>query len=579
MTTERVIEAVGVRKHYKGGTEGAGLNGFDLEVTAGTVTGLLGPNGAGKTTAVRILSTLLELDSGTATIAGYDVRRQGAEVRRRIGLVGQYAAIDDVLTGRQNLVMFGRLNHLGHSKAVRRADELLERFSLTEAAGQAVSKYSGGMRRRLDLAASLIVAPAVLFVDEPTTGLDPAGRLEVWSAVRQLVDGGTTVLLTTQYLEEADQLANRISMLKAGKVVAEGTPDDLKTQLGSDWLDLVLADPADVPRVLRVGGTLGGRGDPGQRRTDQRAGEGPYAGARGDGQLVARGKDRTGGHYPAQTDIGRGLPAPDRGGGGGMTALGWALADSWTIARRTLVHWRMQPGIVIFNWFFPVLMLLMFGALLGGAMDFPDGESYYELLVPGIFALAMLFGLEGTMTAVTTDAAKGVTDRFRSLPMSSAAVVIGRCIADMLDSAVTLLVLVATGLALGWRWHEGVPSALAAFGLLLLLRFALLWVGIFIGLTVKNAQSVTMVQVLVWPIGFLSSAFVATSTMPSWLGTIAQWNPLSATATASRALFGNPDPSATWIGAHAEIAAVIAPLLLIAVFLPLSAHRFRTLSR
>ncbi|MEV4266457.1 ABC transporter permease [Kribbella sp. NPDC049584] len=259
----------------------------------------------------------------------------------------------------------------------------------------------------------------------------------------------------------------------------------------------------------------------------------------------------------------------------------WVLADSWTIARRTLTHWRNQPGLVIFQWFFPVLMLLMFGGLLGGAMEFPEGSSYYELLVPGIFALAMLFGLEGTMTAVTTDVSKGVTDRFRSLPMSSTAVVLGRCIADMLDSMVTLLVLAVTGLALGWRWHEGLPSALAACGLLLLLRFALLWVGIFIGLTVKNAQSVTMVQVLVWPIGFLSSTFVATSTMPTWLGTIAQWNPLSSTATAARTLFGNPDPSstATWIGTHAELAAVIAPLALTAVFLPLSAHRYRTLSR
>ena len=264
-----------------------------------------------------------------------------------------------------------------------------------------------------------------------------------------------------------------------------------------------------------------------------------------------------------------------------MTAFGWMLADSWTITRRTLTHWRMQPGLMVFNWFFPVLMLLMFGGLLGGAMETPEGSSYYELLVPGIFALAMLFGLEGTMTAVTQDKEKGVTDRFRSLPMSSAAVVLGRCVADMLDSVVTLLVLVATGLLLGWRWHEGLLAALAAFGLLLLLRYALLWVGIFIGLTVKNAQSVTMVQVLVWPIGFLSSAFVATSTMPAWLGTIAQWNPLSATATASRSLFGNPDPSATatWIGTHASMAALLAPALLIAVFLPLSAHKYRTLSR
>jgi ABC-2 type transport system ATP-binding protein len=249
VAAERVIVADDVRKNYPGGTEGAGLNGFDLEVTAGSVVGLLGPNGAGKTTAVRILSTLLELDSGRASVAGYDVRRQGQEVRKRIGLVGQYAAVDEILTGRQNLVLFGRLNHLSRKAAGQRADELLERFALQGAADQAASKYSGGMRRRLDLAASLIVAPALLFVDEPTTGLDPAGRREVWSAVRDLVKSGTTVLLTTQYLEEADQLADRISMLKEGRVVAEGTPDQLKAQLGGDWLDLVLADPADVPKV------------------------------------------------------------------------------------------------------------------------------------------------------------------------------------------------------------------------------------------------------------------------------------------------------------------------------------------
>ncbi|MFI5710607.1 ATP-binding cassette domain-containing protein [Kribbella sp. NPDC051620] len=247
-----MIEAFDVRKNYAGGTEGAGLNGFDLEVSAGTVTGLLGPNGAGKTTAVRILATLLRMESGEARIAGYDVSRQGAEVRRTIGLVGQYAAVDEILTGKQNLVMFGRLNHLGHTRSASRADELLERFGLTESADLPASKYSGGMRRRLDLAASLIVAPKVLFVDEPTTGLDPAGRAGVWSAIRELVRQGTTVLLTTQYLDEADQLADRISMLKAGKVVAEGTPDALKAQLGADWLDLVLTATDQVPLVLQL---------------------------------------------------------------------------------------------------------------------------------------------------------------------------------------------------------------------------------------------------------------------------------------------------------------------------------------
>lgn len=246
------IAANGVRKRYAGAAEGTGLNGFDLRVAAGTVCGLLGPNGAGKTTAVRILATLLRLDSGEASVAGYDVRRQAGQVRRSIGLVGQYAAVDEIMSGRQNLEMFGRLHHLGASRARQRADELLERFSLADAGGKPAGKYSGGMRRRLDLAASLIVAPAVLFVDEPTTGLDPQARREVWSAIRDLVGGGTTVLLTTQYLEEADQLADRISMLMAGRVVAEGTPEELKSAIGSDRIDIVVGDDAALSRTLEA---------------------------------------------------------------------------------------------------------------------------------------------------------------------------------------------------------------------------------------------------------------------------------------------------------------------------------------
>jgi ABC-2 type transport system ATP-binding protein len=249
---EFAIVAQGVHKHYTGGTKGAGLNGFDLKVRSGSVCGLLGPNGAGKTTAVKVLSTLLELNSGQANVAGYDVMTQARQVRERIGLVGQYAAVDEILTGRQNLVMFGQLYHLTRREAQRRADELLEQFVLTDAAKIPAGKYSGGMRRRLDLAASLIVAPEVLFVDEPTTGLDPAGRREVWAAIRSLVATGTTVLLTTQYLEEADQLANRIAILKEGRVIAEGTPDQLKSALGGDWLDIVVSQDAEVSAVVQI---------------------------------------------------------------------------------------------------------------------------------------------------------------------------------------------------------------------------------------------------------------------------------------------------------------------------------------
>lgn len=247
---ELAIEVRDLRKHYPKTADGVGLNGIDLQVDPGTVHAMLGPNGAGKTTAIRILTTLLRADSGTARVAGYDVRTQGREVRRRIGLVGQATAVDEVLTGRQNLLVLGRLNHVRNPAA--RAPVLLDRFGLAGAADRKVSTYSGGMRRRLDLAAALVVDPEVLFVDEPTTGLDPQARRDVWVSIGGLVAGGTTVLLTTQYLEEADRLADRITMLAVGRVVAEGTPDGLKARVGGDWLEVTPADPADLGRVREL---------------------------------------------------------------------------------------------------------------------------------------------------------------------------------------------------------------------------------------------------------------------------------------------------------------------------------------
>ncbi|MFG2089335.1 MULTISPECIES: ATP-binding cassette domain-containing protein [unclassified Spirillospora] len=243
------ILAEGIRKNY--GDEHA-LDGFDLAVPKGMVYGLLGPNGAGKTTAVRILATLVRLDGGRAEVTGLDVATQARQVRRRIGLAGQHAAVDEVLTGRQNLRMFGRLFHLGKKRAAERADELLERFDLVEAADKGLKEYSGGMRRRLDLAASMILAPDVLFLDEPTTGLDPRGRSEVWQSVRSLVAQGTTVLLTTQYLDEADQLAGRIAVLDHGRVIADGTPRSLKQLIGGDRIEVVVRDPATLPATAAV---------------------------------------------------------------------------------------------------------------------------------------------------------------------------------------------------------------------------------------------------------------------------------------------------------------------------------------
>ena len=252
---EFVILAEGLRKRYG---ETRALDGLDLAVEEGTVCGLLGPNGAGKTTGVRILSTLLKPDGGRAEVAGFDVVRQAEQVRYSIGLAGQHAAVDEILSGRQNLEMFGRLYHLGAREARRRTEELLERFGLTEAADEQAKHYSGGMRRRLDLAASFILAPRGMFLDEPTTGLDPRGRNEVWEAIRSLVAGGTTVLLTTQYLDEADQLADQIVVVDAGRAIADGTPDDLKSRVGGDRIDVVVRSAGELAAAARTIGRVCG---------------------------------------------------------------------------------------------------------------------------------------------------------------------------------------------------------------------------------------------------------------------------------------------------------------------------------
>jgi daunorubicin resistance ABC transporter ATP-binding subunit len=226
------------------------LNGLELCVPQGGILGLLGPNGAGKTTAVRVLATLLRPDAGAARVLGADVVAQAADVRRSIGLTGQYAALDNSLTGRANLVMVGRLSRLTRAEAWTRAGELLDRFGLADAAGRAVKTYSGGMRRRLDLAASLIGRPEVLFLDEPTTGLDPRSRAVMWDIIRDLATGGTTLLLTTQYLEEADRLASQIAVIDGGVVIAEGSPDQLKAKVGEDRLTLTLAPGADAVKAV-----------------------------------------------------------------------------------------------------------------------------------------------------------------------------------------------------------------------------------------------------------------------------------------------------------------------------------------
>ncbi|WP_263167024.1 ABC transporter permease [Streptomyces sp. SCSIO ZS0520] len=256
----------------------------------------------------------------------------------------------------------------------------------------------------------------------------------------------------------------------------------------------------------------------------------------------------------------------------------WALSDSWTMTQRELAHWARQPGQLAVNLVFPVMLLLMFGYLIGGGRGVEG--AYVDFLVPGMLALTMAFGLEATMLSITQDLNKGVIDRFRSMPMAGGAVLVGRAAADMLQSAVSLVVMILAGLAIGWRWEGSAAGALGAFGLLLLLRFAMLWIGIHLALVAGRPEMVQAVQILVWPVGFLSNAFATPEAMPGWLGAGVEWNPMSATATAVRELFGNEAATGTsWAAQHAELLAVAWPLALVAVFFPLAVRKFAALGR
>jgi len=263
-----------------------------------------------------------------------------------------------------------------------------------------------------------------------------------------------------------------------------------------------------------------------------------------------------------------------------MARLRWGLSDTWTLTLRGINHWIRQPLPVIGGMAFMVMLVALYGFLFGGAMQVPGGGSYMEFLLPGMFVMTMAFGIGETMSAVSVDAERGVTDRFRSMPMSSSAVVLGRSITDMLYSTVGLGVMIGAGLALGWRWHGGIGETLAAFGLLLLLRFAMLWVGIFLGLIVPGPGTVNAVWTVLFPLTMVTAAFAPPETMPAWLGFLAEWNPLSATIYATRDLFGNPGVGgASFVSDNAMLLSVAWPLILLAVFLPLSVHRYRHLSR
>jgi ABC transporter DrrB family efflux protein len=619
----------GVVKRFRSTTA---LAGVDLDVQEGTVFGLLGPNGAGKTTLVRVLATLLAPDEGRAEVFGRDVVRDAAGVRELLGLTGQFAAVDELLTGRENLQMFGRLFDLSAVDARRRASELLERFDLADAADRPARTYSGGMRRRLDLASSLLTRPRVLFLDEPTTGLDPRSRIEIWAVVRELVSEGTTLLLTTQYLEEADQIADQIAVIDHGRVIAQGTGSELKDRVGGQILEveLVNAGERDDARAALTG--IGcGAPEPGERLAQltlpaprdglemiedaasalrraqisvsdlglrrptlddvflQLTGASSSengAGAEVASENAAGAEVAAGNGQPDRTRVNVGaaraaaaprpvITRPSRWRRVSPKELRADVTDAWIVSGRNLRHFVRQPDLLVFSTIQPIMFVLLFTYVFGGAIShsLPHGVSYIDYLLPGILIQSVTFRASQTAVGLSDDLKLGVIDRFRSMPMARSAVLVGRTAADLVRNVLIIALMIIVGYIIGFRFQAGFAQAIGCVALVSAFGLALSWIFAFIALTVRSAEAAqTAGFVVLFPLVFASSVFVPTSTLPSWLQAIAKVSPVTLAANAARSLALVPGTPSSLGGAIAWIAGLLA------VFIPLSVWRYRRMT-
>src|SRR5437588_4407061 len=589
------------------------LAGVDLEVQEATVFGLLGPNGAGKTTLVRVLATLLTPDAGRAEVFGRDVVHDAAGVRELLGLTGQFAAVDEMLTGRENLQMFGRLFDLSAADARRRANELLERFDLADAADRPARTYSGGMRRRLDLASSLLTRPRILFLDEPTTGLDPRSRIEIWAIVRELVREGTTLLLTTQYLEEADQLADRIAVIDHGRVIAQGTGNELKDRVGGKLLEVELSDAAQRAQARTVLARVGcGEPEPGERE-DQLVLPAPRDGLEllqdAASELRRAGVEVSdiGLRRPTLDDVFlqlTGQPASENGGGPGRASAAAAVpeapsttdgrhpqrvalkapsakevrdavTDAAVVTARNLRHFIRQPQLLIFSTIQPIMFVLLFVYVFGGAVrgSLPHGVKYVDFLLPGIFVQSVSFRATQTAVGLAEDLERGVVDRFRSMPMARSAVLLGRTLADLVRNVLIIALMIGVGYLIGFSFHAGALQALASVAVVAGFGFALSWIFALVALTVRGAEAAQAAGfVVIFPLVFASSIFVPVASMPAWLRSFAHASPVTLTADVARSYALTPGIPSSLGEAAAWIGGVLA------VFIPLCVWRYRRMS-
>jgi ABC transporter DrrB family efflux protein len=540
-----------------------------------------------------------------------------------LGLTGQFAAVDEILSGRENLEMFGRLFDLPRTDARRRAGELLERFDLADAADRPARTYSGGMRRRLDLASSLLTRPRILFLDEPTTGLDPRSRNEIWTIVRELADEGTTLLLTTQYLEEADALTDRIAVIDHGRVIAQGTGNELKDHVGGKILEVELASATERDRAAVVLTGVGcGDPEPGDR-PDMLTLPAPRDGLVLIGDAAAALRQAgievsdLGLRRPTLDDVflqltgappsqnGAGAPATSDGAGPQPAAKAKAVeltpqleagrhapslprprlpaprevrdgvTDAAVVTARNLRHFIRQPQLLIFSTIQPIMFVLLFVYVFGGAVrgSLPGGVSYVDFLLPGIFVQSVAFRATQTAIGLAEDLERGVIDRFRSMPMARSAVLLGRTLADLVRNVLIIALMIGVGYLIGFSFHAGVLQAVASVAVVAAFGFALSWIFAFVALTVRGAEAAQAAGfVVIFPLVFASSVFVPVATMPHWLQSFAHASPVTLTANVARSYAlvpgvpGSLGEAAAWIGG------------ILAVFIPLCVWRYRRMS-
>ena len=616
----RAVHVEGVVKRF--GTTTA-LAGVDLDVGEATVFGLLGPNGAGKTTLVRVLATLLAPDAGRAEVFGRDVVQNAAGVRELLGLTGQFAAVDEMLTGRENFRCSGDCS-ISRPRMLAGVRTSCSSASTWRTPPTATARtYSGGMRRRLDLASSLLTRPRVLFLDEPTTGLDPRSRNEIWSVVRELVREGTTLLLTTQYLEEADQLAEQIAVIDHGRVIAQGTGSELKDRVGGQILEVELVSAAERDNARAALAGIGcGEPEPGDRLAQltlpaprdglemiedaasalrraeiavsdlglrrptlddvflQLTGAPPSengAGvATGDGQpRLARASVAPAPAAPAPPVVRTAARRLARSRRLSPRELRADITDAGVVSVRNLRHFVRKPDLLVFSTIQPIMFVLLFTYVFGGAIShsLPPGVSYIDYLLPGILVQSVTFRASMTAIGLSDDLKLGVIDRFRSMPMARSAVLIGRTTADLVRNVLIIMLMIVVGYIIGFRFQAGVAQALGCIALVSAFGLALSWIFAFVAFTVRSAEAAQSAGfVILFPLVFASSVFVPVSSMPSWLQTFAKLSPVTLTANAARSFALVPGTPSSLGGAVAWIAGLLA------VFIPLSVWRYRRMT-